>query len=250
MQTHICFAQTSYANVEVVYSSKIIKDSLNKLGIVESEHILVYNSKESIYYSRDEKEYYNALSNGGSGATITTSLGNMPKYPKSRGQVYRKHEIVYTTLPLGFYNYEYPEPALVWELFPDKKKIKDIDCQLAKTVSETGDVFFAWFAPEIITTEGPFRFKGLSGLVLEVYNRNKTIEITAIEIKRSTKEIKKIPYFKVLKIENKNKFLQARADFMQNPYVYMGDMQVFDANGNNITRKKIERFKKENVFLD
>lgn len=250
LQVFICFAQTARADVEVVYSCRIIKDSTNKSSIVESENILLYNSNESVYYSKDEKEYYYAINNGGSVATIKTSLGNLPKYPKSRGQVYKKDGIMYTTLPLGFYNYEFPELTLVWKLLPDKKKIKNIECQLAQTVSESGDIFFAWFAPEIISTEGPFRFKGLSGLILEVYNSNKTIEITATEIKKSSEEIKKIPYFRLLKIVDKNKFLQARKDFMENPYVYMGDMQVFDASGNNITRKKMEKFKKENVFLD
>lgn len=246
----ICFAQISSADVEVVYISSIIKDSLNRSGVVESENILLYNSNESIYYNKDEKEYYHALNSGGSVATIPTSMGNIPRKPKSRGQVYKKDQAIYTTLPLGFYNYEFPEPTLVWELLPNKKKIKDFECQLAKTVTETGDTFFAWFAPEIISTEGPFRFKGLSGLILEVYNKNRTIEITAVEINKSSQEIEIIPYLKLLKIENKDRFLKIRNNFLENPSIYMGNMEVFDANGNDITRKRMERFKKENVFLD
>ncbi|MFY1045250.1 GLPGLI family protein [Chryseobacterium sp. GP-SGM7] len=251
LKVFVCFAQSSKAHVEVVYNFKIIKDSMNKSSIQESENVLLYNSNESIYYSKDEREYYQAITNGGGSlSTIKTSMGNIIKYPKNRGQVYRNEGIIYMTLPLGFDNYEFSESIPVWEILPDRKKIKNIDCQLAKTISETGDVFFAWFAPEFVTTEGPFRFKGLSGLILEVYNKNKTIEISAIEIKKSSEEIKKIPYFRLVKIENKSKFLKARKDFMENPYIYMGEMQVLDSNGNNITRKKMERFTKENVFLN
>ena len=250
LQALICSAQVSIADVEVVYNSKIIKDSMNKFSIIESEYILLYNTNESIYYSVNEKQYYDALLNGGSVATIQTSMGNIPKFPKSRGQVYKNSGIIYATLPIGFYNYEYIEPSLSWEILPDKKKVNEISCQLAKTITENGETFFAWFAPEIVSNEGPFRFKGLAGLILEVYNKNKTIEINAIEIKKSSKEIKKIPYFRLLKLENKNKFLQTRKNFIENPSVYMGNMDVFDANGNDITRKKMEKFKKENVFLD
>ncbi len=246
----ICLAQTSIADVEVIYNSKIVKDSLNKFSSFESEYILLYNNNESIYYSTNEKQYYDSLLNGGSVATIQTSMGNIPKFPKSRGQVYKNNGVIYTTLPIGFYNYEFIEPTLIWEILPDRKKINDINCQLAKTVNENGETFFAWFAPDIISNEGPFRFKGLAGLILEVYNKNKTIEITAIEIKKSLKEMKKIPYFRLLKIEDKNKFLQTRKNFIENPSVYMGNMEVFDVNGNDITRKKMEKFKKENVFLD
>lgn len=246
----VCFAQNSMADAKVTYRSTIIKDSLNRSSFIESENILLYNSDESIYFSSDEKEYYYALKNRGSIATISTSMGNIPRHPQNRGQVYKTDQVIYTTLPIGFYNYEFPEPQLVWEILPDKKKIKDFDCQLAKTTTETGDTFYAWFAPEIISTEGPFRFKGLSGLILEIYNKNKTIKITAIEISKSSEKIEKIPYVKLLKIEDKNKFFQVRKDFIENPSVYMGNMQVFDGNGKDITRKRMERYKKENVFLD
>lgn len=245
-----CFAQTSKANVEVLYSSKIVRDSIDKSGIVESFYVLLYNSDESIYYSKEEKAYYDAMVGKKSLSTLSTSRGAIPRYPKSRGQVHKKNGIMHTTIGLGFYNYEFVEPSLNWELLSEKKKIKDIECQLAKAVSDTGDTFFAWFAPDIITTEGPFRFKGLAGLILEVYNKNRTIEIIALEIKKSSEEIKKIPYLSLLKIEDKKKFIKLRKDFFSNPYFYMGDMQVFDINGNNITKKKLDRFKKENVFLD
>ena len=245
-----CFAQDSQADAKVTYRSTIIKDSLNRSKFIEYENILLYNSKESVYYSSDEKEYYKALNNRGSIATIPTTMGNIPKYPTSRGQVYRTDQTIYTTLPIGFYNYEFPEPELIWEILPDKKKIKDFVCQLAKTRTETGDTFFAWFTPEIISTEGPFRFKGLSGLILEIYNKSRTIEIAAIEISISPEIIEKIPYVKLLKIENKNKFFQVRKNFFENPSIYMGNMQIFDSNGSDITRKKMDRYKRENVFLD
>lgn len=203
LQVYFCFSQAAKADVEVIYISKIVKDSLNRNAFVESINILRYNSTESIYYSKDEMEFLNAIIKGSSTATIQTSMGNIPKYPKNRGQVYKKDGVIYTTLPLGFYTYEFPEPALKWWLLPDKKKIKDFDCQLAKTVTDTGDTFFAWFSPEVISTEGSFRFKGLSGLILEVYNKNKTIEITAVEINKSNDEIKKLPLFNVIKLDNK-----------------------------------------------
>ena len=89
------------------------------------------------------------------------------------------------------------------------KHIKGFKCQLARTITDTGDTFFAWFTTEIAIPDGPFRFKGLSGLILEVFNKNKTIEIYATEIKRSDEIIEPLTYYNEVKAKSKKQFLEA-----------------------------------------
>lgn len=54
-----------------------------------------------------------------------------------------------------------------WEILPETKKIKDYEVQKA-TTSFAGREYVAWFTPEIPIAEGPYKFNGLPGLILEI----------------------------------------------------------------------------------
>ena len=117
-------------------------------------------------------------------------------------------------------------------------------------MTDTGETFYAWFTPDIPIADGPFRFKGLSGLVLEVYNKAKTIEIYATDIKKSEEIIEPLGYGDDIKAKSKNQFLEARKNYSENPSIYNGNLKVVDENGNDKTKMLKERIKKINTFLD
>ncbi|WP_196887348.1 GLPGLI family protein [Aureivirga sp. CE67] len=62
-------------------------------------------------------------------------------------------------------------PALNWELSDETKKIHNFNCQKA-TLNFRGRKYIAWYTPEIPIFSGPWKFKGLPGLILEVSNDN------------------------------------------------------------------------------
>lgn len=247
------FSQNSRATIEVIYESKIISDSLNRDQVSIAEFTLLCNTSESLYFTREAKNFYDVLAgkkkkeNSG---VIMTSAGAIPKYPKYNGSVYKNNDKLTVALPVGKYIFKFEEPKLKWEILKETKEIKDFKCQLAKTITDTGDTFYAWFTSDIPITEGPFRFKGLSGLILEVYNKNKTIEISATEIKKSEEIIESISYLESVNAKSKSQYLEARNNYIQNPSVYNGNMRIFDASGNERTKGISERLKKINVFLN
>ncbi|WP_294322674.1 hypothetical protein [uncultured Chryseobacterium sp.] len=102
----------------------------------------------------------------------------------------------------------------------------------------------------ITIPDGPFRFKGLSGLILEIYNKNKTIEIYATDIKKSNESIEPLNYGNDVKTKSKQQFLEARKNYLENPSMYNGNLKVVDSNGNDRTKMMAERLKKMNTFLD
>lgn len=65
-------------------------------------------------------------------------------------------------------------PFMEWKLLSSVKKIKSIDCLLAKT-SFRGRVFYAWYAPEIPVSYGPWKLNGLPGLIVEAYDEAKEV---------------------------------------------------------------------------
>lgn len=61
-----------------------------------------------------------------------------------------------------------------WEITPLEKKIDTLTCFKAITVYR-GRAFVAWFAPSIPISEGPWKFFGLPGLIIELYDDEREI---------------------------------------------------------------------------
>lgn len=239
-------AQNEKAVMEVNYETKMISDSLNRDKVNVFASTLLCNNVESAYFSREAKAFYKGLSK----ETIKTSAGAIPKYPKSVGSVFKTKENLFVSLPVGRYIFTFEEPKLNWQVLNETKDIKGFTCRLAKTITDTGDTYFAWFTNDIPISDGPFRFKGLTGLVLEVYNKNKTIEIYATEIKRSEEMIEPLNYGNDIKTKSKKQFLEARKNYFENPSMYNGNLKILDANGNDKTKAMHDRLKSINTFLD
>lgn len=234
------------AVMEVNYETKMISDSLNRDKVNIYASTLLCNNVESVYFSREAQAFYK----GNSKETIPTSAGAIPKYPKSVGSVYKMKDNLLVSLPVGKYIFTYEEPQLKWEILNETKDIKGFKTRLAKTTTDTGDTYFAWFTNDLTIPDGPFRFKGLSGLILEVYNKNKTIEIYATDIKKSDELIESLNYGNDVKTKSKQQFLEARKNYLENPSMYNGNLKVVDSNGNDRTKIMSDRLKKMNTFLD
>ncbi|WP_052158287.1 GLPGLI family protein [Lacinutrix jangbogonensis] len=69
-----------------------------------------------------------------------------------------------------------------WELIEEEKTIGNIVCYKAKTTYRGRD-YIAWYAPSIQLMFGPWKFSGLPGLILEIYDTQKTFLWTAKSIK-------------------------------------------------------------------
>jgi GLPGLI family protein len=97
----------------------------------------------------------------------------------------------YVRMPWGISNYQSSEeiPAQNWELYDDTLTVLGYLCQKA-TCKFRGRNYTAWFAVDIPINNGPWKFGGLPGLILKVYDADKlyVFESTGIE-----NHIKKYP---------------------------------------------------------
>ena len=76
---------------------------------------------------------------------------------------------IYSTVELAkdqFY-YEQKQDLFDWEIHPDTRTIKGYQSQKA-TTSFAGRDYVAWFSPEVPIPDGPYKFNGLPGLILEI----------------------------------------------------------------------------------
>lgn len=69
-----------------------------------------------------------------------------------------------------------------WQLHKETKKIGNFICQKA-SIHFRGRDYIAWFTNEIPVPFGPWKFQGLSGLILEVYNTDETFHIIVNQLK-------------------------------------------------------------------
>lgn len=78
-----------------------------------------------------------------------------------------------------------------WKILPGKQKIGEFDAQKAET-EMFGRKWTAWFATEIPIQDGPYKFRGLPGLIVKIEDSKKThhFELKGISKYTDNKELK------------------------------------------------------------
>lgn len=74
-----------------------------------------------------------------------------------------------------------------WKILSETKKIGNFTCQKAQTTFR-GSAFTAWFTNEIPVPFGPWKAKDLPGLILELFDSNEIMHITATKVTLKSKE--------------------------------------------------------------
>lgn len=81
------------------------------------------------------------------------------------------------------FHYEEDTPDLKWQIQSDRKTLMMYSCQKA-TAEFRGRKYVAWFTSDIPIPEGPFKFGGLPGLIMEMEDTQKHYVYTCIGIKK------------------------------------------------------------------
>lgn len=72
---------------------------------------------------------------------------------------------------------------LDWKILSETVTISNLNCQKAE-VQYGGRTWIAWFTKDIPISEGPYYFHGLSGLILQIKDKDEDFVFTAGEIKK------------------------------------------------------------------
>lgn len=83
-------------------------------------------------------------------------------------------------------------PLMQWTLADEQQTILDHRCQKA-TCRFRGRDFVAWFAADVPVKGGPWKFGGLPGCILKVYDVQKIYVWEAVAIERGTYQIMQYP---------------------------------------------------------
>lgn len=146
-----------------IYDVEYKKDSTQNTTVKENYHLDI-ESKTVKYYPRD-------FFIGDSLVTNNLQIAKGTKFNTS-------HIIAHQIGSADYDYYDVLENVVLklpskniqdWKLTDEKKKVKDINLQKA-TTSWGGRNWIAWFTADIPFQEGPYKFHGLPGLIIELYD--------------------------------------------------------------------------------
>ncbi|MCE1197624.1 MAG: GLPGLI family protein [Marinilabiliales bacterium] len=163
------------------YHYKLQEDSTNRNSAINSTMILQIGSHLSKFcqansFTGDSLLYYNQ----GVGIDSYIQLLSKAMYRANPGSLMAQY-IIYKNYPtLGsmlftaygdhvFYKLEQPM-KIIWDLDNLQDSIiLGFNCQKAYT-TYGGRNYTAWYAPQIPVSDGPYKFNGLPGLILKIYD--------------------------------------------------------------------------------
>lgn len=210
--SHFIFGQ----NKKFLYEYKFIPDSTNKADIKTEIMVLNVQKDRSEYYSSEryaiDSTMLAAVEKGlfAPAPDKETVNDRIVKYPKS-------NQIIYNTF-LMWDKYEVKQDVQFdWKLTNEFAKILNYDVQKA-TTEFGGRKWTAWFTKEIPIPDGPYKFKGLPGLILKIednYN-NHVFELKGIKSGQEHfiyPNVGNYPEFEL----NYSQFVKKNKNFRQNP---------------------------------
>ncbi|WP_144283914.1 GLPGLI family protein [Chryseobacterium echinoideorum] len=231
--------------------------------IISQTAFLRIDEKESLFFS--EGEY---LSDSIMIAdTKNNKITNFRALPEDYlggiiGKDLEKREVVFYSNDFMDKQFKYSEkPDFKWIITNTKKEILGYNAVLAKT-SYAGRSYEAYFTEQIPIQEGPYKFFGLPGLILEIYDtENKhCFSIMGISTDRNdiTLDLSTTKFIET----SRKKYYDLRKNYEDNPTQRMQELmnatQIYeraDKNGNVVDMRKlvndtqkslIEMFKKQN----
>lgn len=204
------------SEIEVKYNFMFVQDTLNKASTIYEPMILLTNGKKSIYYSENYKIAVEGFGKKMEDAMKTGNIVDPSSLPKARVKhnVYKDENKTYISNYLGksYYTFESSD-KLDWKI-DDKSSstIGGYKCNKA-TINAGGKKFTAWFTYDIPISDGPYKFRGLPGLILKIYEDNNYSGFEVVSIKKVSLPIEQKKGVEV----SKEQFIAKRKEYMNDP---------------------------------
>ncbi len=235
-------ANTSISELQVQYEYSFVRDTtaINPNHRFKELMLLDFNPNSSVFYSQQYAAAREAVKKATFAAQTSSNVeikaSDLPKY-KVGYSVYREGSKIYFTSNINRDFFTFENTYLDWNTnFKEVRTILGYKCNKA-TTKFGNRVYTAWYAKDIPVSEGPYRFKGLTGLILEISDENKYHSFTAIGIEKKAIEI--APLQKGIPV-TKEQYIKKREEFKNNPY----------PQSKTLTKERrdqmIETFKKDN----
>ena len=193
-------AQKLYS-YKATYRLEYQEDSTDENSI-QSETVLLYLGESQSRYSS-------------LGTAVEDSIGGL-EAPETdfNYKIYKNYQDNELTLAESItadrYKYKYTQKlkTIDWEIKPEHKEILGFSVQKA-TGFFAGRDYVAWFAPQLPFSDGPYKFSGLPGLILEISDLKDDYHFTLTgfqELKKPVTKLLNLDNYKVVSQEELDQF--------------------------------------------
>lgn len=182
---YLCILITSFSfaqNQRFFYEYTFVKDTLNKDQLTKELLYLDISKEGSKFYSRDVAVQDSTMvanlekqikTTGAMNITVDMKNANTASFREKVFKMYPKFEVTVET-NVGRDKYLVSdERQMNWKISPEKEKIGEYSTQKA-TTEFAGRKWTAWFAEELPFQDGPYKFRGLPGLIVKLEDESKT----------------------------------------------------------------------------
>ena len=210
----LCFATFSYAQkvidqayIKCSYHYTELQDTVSR-NVLDDYPILRIGERVSKFYSpktysndsllmtpdgnrksREElSEAIKIYQATGNDNLITAHVHGTIKYYIYKGYPQNETLTLIDRIVDNFYQYEETGYNQLWEMKDSTKTILGYECQKAECEFR-GRHWTAWFASEVPVSNGPWKFGGLPGLIMEVYDRGRQYVFTINGLQKTTESI-------------------------------------------------------------
>ena len=168
---------SSVLSYKIIYEFKHQRDSLNSNSVYIEKMVLYIDSKMSLFKSNEldnyeyehEKQIEDAVKDFKSGNSTIINQTSQKRVIKTEILKNRNQLQLLIKEALIGMNYLIKDSlsSIKWIITSETKKIENLICQKA-TARFRGRNYVAWFCPAIPINDGPWKFFGLPGLILQV----------------------------------------------------------------------------------
>ncbi|MDP2236238.1 MAG: GLPGLI family protein [Bacteroidales bacterium] len=210
------------AELIATYSFKWREDSLNLKFPRQEDMMLMLGNNMSVFMSLN---FYNNFQEG----RKYEQEGRLDEYlslPYDKRYRTRFSYTIYKNFPTGkilfqdkvmdnFLQYEEDINAFKWVLSNETSTISDYKVQKA-SVSYGGRNWVAWYCADLPFSDGPYKFRGLPGLIVKLYDTKNHYEFELVHIGKPDKETLIELSERGWMTTSKKNFLKAEDSFREN----------------------------------
>lgn len=245
----IVSAQKINYNLIANYQVKWQVDSTNVDSKVTAENYVLFTGNTKSIFLSSNRLGLDTIIYKGANVGDLQKLMTMPQ-PSSNKRIIKNltnNKItVYDEISSTIFQFD-EEIKLKWKLHNDTIHMNNIILKKA-TVKFKGRNYIAWYNNKIGVNDGPYKFKGLPGLIFKIYDTKKhyIYEIINYKLLPKTKHIA-IDYNSNSKLTTKKELKKAKNEFRVNPIPLMeSEGAVFSEETKRIIRQKFKERRKQN----
>lgn len=237
------------------YKMTFQKDSTNPKSKYEELTVLKIGKESSIFRSYVKEKSDSIIANqvkkvfekGSSGGIATYDAGAVPQYD-FKPEVYRNGNKITVFERVGMDRFAFEsQENIKWKLLNEERKISNFICKKAIGKYRNRTII-AWYTNEMNIPEGPYNFKNLPGLIIELQDDKDTIHFTLAGLKKMKLPIEQ--KMNGIYLTTYEKFKRNREEFAKDPISKLANTRMFKFLSPEDRENMSKSLKSENNHLD